>query len=104
MVSDDRLAEMRERTRGPLPLHEWGPKCAGCGVDEYRIDGYCSIECRDYHDDEDVELLLAERDEVRRRLAGLERWAGQQNAGNAFAEQVRLWARSMLSGQELMEP
>ena len=34
---------------GPQPrgLDEWGPVCAGCGDEEFRIDGYCSIECRD---------------------------------------------------------
>lgn len=40
-----------ERTLGWVPIEEWGPKCAGCGADEYRIDGYCSVDCRDYHDD-----------------------------------------------------
>jgi hypothetical protein len=28
-------------------IDEWGPKCARCGGEEYRIDGYCSIYCRD---------------------------------------------------------
>lgn len=34
---------------GPRPKSrdEWGPVCAGCGAQEFRIDGYCSIECRD---------------------------------------------------------
>jgi len=30
-----------------LPIEQWGPVCAGCGAGEFRIDGYCSIECRD---------------------------------------------------------
>ena len=36
---------------GPIPrgLSQWGPACANCGADEYRIDGYCSMECRDVH-------------------------------------------------------
>ena len=63
------LAEQaKERSRGPLPIDEWGPKCAGCGADEYRIDGYCSVECRDYHDEELAEPFLALLD----RLAATE--------------------------------
>lgn len=27
-----------------------GGKCLRCGDDEFRIDGYCSIYCRDMHD------------------------------------------------------
>ncbi len=34
----------------PRSLDEWGPVCVGCGADEYRIDGFCSCECRDRHD------------------------------------------------------
>ena len=55
----DRLAEIEARTRGWIPIAEWGPKCAGCGGDEFRLDGYCSLECRDFHSDEDIEWLLA---------------------------------------------
>lgn len=51
--------QTRIRTRGWLPLSEWGPVCAGCGGDEFRLDGYCSLECRDYHSDEDMEVVLA---------------------------------------------
>lgn len=29
-------------------------------------------------------------------IVRLERWAGEQNAGNAFAGQVRMWAQSKL--------
>jgi hypothetical protein len=52
--------DLRERVEGvlsdwlgkqerPMPrgVEEWGPDCVGCGDDEYRIDGFCSIECRD---------------------------------------------------------
>lgn len=46
------------RTRGYLPLRDWGPVCAGCGGGEFRLDGYCSLECRDYHSDEDFEDVL----------------------------------------------
>lgn len=35
-----------------LPLGEWGPACARCGGEEYRIDGYCSFECRDTQGDD----------------------------------------------------
>ena len=34
----------------PKSIEEWGPECVGCGADEYRIDGFCSCECRDRHD------------------------------------------------------
>jgi len=43
--------------KGYLPISEWGPVCAGCGVDEFRIDGYCSIECRDWHDQQEYAAL-----------------------------------------------
>ncbi len=58
-MTDERLTDIHRRTRGSLPIDQWGPKCNGCGDDEFRIDGYCSIECRDYHSDGDVEELLA---------------------------------------------
>lgn len=45
------------RTKNWLPLDQWGPICEGCGGDEFRIDGFCSIECRDYHCDEEVGVL-----------------------------------------------
>lgn len=48
------------RPSGSLPRDEWGPDCAGCGNEEYRIDGYCSIECRDNH--EVIGELLASLD------------------------------------------
>lgn len=34
---------------------------------------------------------------TREHLEALERWAGEQNAGNAFAEQVRWWALTRLA-------
>lgn len=46
-----------------LPIEEWGPTCARCGSDEYRIDGYCTVECRDLAEVE------AERDAVQRNAA-----------------------------------
>jgi len=29
-------------------------KCARCGADEWRQDGYCSVECRDLHEVEHI--------------------------------------------------
>ena len=66
MIPPERMSELLQRTRGWIPRDQWGPVCAGCGGDgyelkrdhEFRIDGYCSIECRDFHSDEDVEYLL----------------------------------------------
>ena len=34
---------------------------------------------------------------IRSELAAVERWASQQNAGNAFAAQVQMWATSKLA-------
>lgn len=34
----------------PRSSKEWGPVCVGCGSDEFRIDGFCSIECRDRYE------------------------------------------------------
>ncbi len=34
----------------PASLEEWGSECAGCGEAEYRVDGFCSIECRDRYE------------------------------------------------------
>lgn len=34
---------------------------------------------------------------LREHLEALARWAGEQNAGNAFAEQVRMWALARLA-------
>jgi hypothetical protein len=53
----DIQAIIAKRTQGWLPRDDWGPRCAGCGAEEYRIDGYCSSECRDYHDDDDIRVL-----------------------------------------------
>ena len=48
---------------------------------------------RDLHADALTEVTrLTER--VARELNTLEKWAGEQNAGNAFADQVRMWALS----------
>jgi hypothetical protein len=72
------VAELRQqasdRSRGYMPIDDWGPACVGCGQDEFCIDGYCSVECRDYHDEElapaVLELLRALEllRSVRRRL------------------------------------
>ena len=57
---------------------------------------------RDLHADALTEVArLTER--VARELNTLEKWAGEQNAGNAFADQVRMWAlskRAALSPKE----
>ncbi len=37
-------------------------RCARCGADEFRVDGYCSVECRDMHE---VEV---ERDRLREAI------------------------------------
>lgn len=35
----------------PIPKwSEWGPTCANCDTDEYRVDGYCSVDCEVYHE------------------------------------------------------
>ncbi len=51
--------EAERRSRGWLPLDKWGPVCAGCGADEYRLDGYCSLECRDFHSDDETAAVYA---------------------------------------------
>lgn len=52
-----RLTAMEKAVRDELgdparsqPRDEWGPACAGCGDTEYRIDGFCSCDCRDRHE------------------------------------------------------
>jgi hypothetical protein len=73
-VADERqeiAAIVEKRTRGWLPLSEWGPTCHGCGADEFRIDGYCSIECRDHHDDENIAALAASLAEREQQVAAL---------------------------------
>ena len=32
---------------GIVSRDDWGPTCARCGDPEFRIDGFCSIYCRD---------------------------------------------------------
>jgi hypothetical protein len=34
-------------------MKNWGPNCKRCGDEEFRIDGYCSIYCRDMAEVED---------------------------------------------------
>jgi len=38
-------------------------RCERCGADEFRVDGYCSVECRDMRE---VEV---ERDKLRSAIA-----------------------------------
>ena len=34
----------------PRSIKEWGPVCARCGKEEYRINGYCTEYCEDIHE------------------------------------------------------
>ena len=48
-------------------------KCKRCGTDESRIDGFCSIECRDAFDyEEEIAELQDANTELRARIAELE--------------------------------
>ena len=48
-------------------------KCKRCGTDENRIDGFCSIECRDAFDyEEEIAELQDANTELRARIAELE--------------------------------
>ena len=53
-------------------------KCKRCGADENRIDGFCSIECRDAFDyEEEIAELQDANTELHSRIAELEekqRW------------------------------
>jgi hypothetical protein len=74
---DARLREVDERVRQVISAHiglpyrsaptsrdEWGPRCAGCDADEFRHDGYCSMECRDSHAfAADILTALTEKEE-----------------------------------------
>ena len=48
-------------------------KCKRCGTDESRIDGFCSIECRDAFDyEEEIAELQDANTELHSRIAELE--------------------------------
>ena len=53
-------------------------KCKRCGTDESRIDGFCSIECRDaFSYEEEIAELQDANTELHSRIAELEekqRW------------------------------
>lgn len=51
-ISDALAVVDGEASGGPIPASrdQWGPVCASCGNEEYRVDGYCSVECRDRHE------------------------------------------------------
>lgn len=71
-LSTERLAEIAcRRALQYVPLDDWGPVCAGCGAAEYRLDGFCSMRCRDFHCDEDVPELLAHVAALESELAPL---------------------------------
>ena len=64
------VQEIKERRcKDWLALDQWGPVCHGCGAEEFRIDGYCSIECRDFHSDDDIPILVAHIAALERQLA-----------------------------------
>ena len=54
------MGEVEQRRPVPQTMDDWGPDCVRCGADEYRIDGYCSCECRDT---DELEREIQDRDE-----------------------------------------
>ena len=50
---------------------------------------------------ENAGLLLLKLQRIKEDYLSLSRWAGQQNAGNAFATQVRMHADSMIAQWDL---
>ena len=54
---------------GIVSRDDWGPTCARCGDPEFRIDGFCSIYCRD----------MAELEAEIKRLEVIERQAIEQS-------------------------
>lgn len=96
-LSAERLAEIRERrAMGWLPLDEWGPKCAGCGADEYRLDGFCSLRCRDEHCDDDIPELLEHIAALDESLAAMVE--DDQRCRDAIQRQIRELAKTVLDG------
>lgn len=66
----DYTAGVADRRPVPRSRDEWGPDCVRCGADEYRIDGYCSCECRDSDElEREILRLETELDEARAALA-----------------------------------
>ena len=57
-MDEKQLAEIRKRAEENRA--KWGPTCARCGDAEFRVDGYCSIYCRDMAEvEEEVQNLRA---------------------------------------------
>lgn len=79
-----------------LPRDEWGPKCVRCGDDEYRIDGYCSIYCRDMAEVEQECNQL--RDVIAGLLDGLD--ANSDERGGLTNEQ---WERLIQAARQHLE-
>ena len=47
-------------------------KCARCGADEFRLDGYCSVYCEDMHEaEQEIAALKLENKRLRDGLGGL---------------------------------
>lgn len=93
----------------PLGRDEWGPTCAGCGADEYRIDGFCSCECRDrYEFAWEIREALARDTQVR------EEWPQIEGApdcrplrgipSDTLRYELESRARSIASCQEPAQP
>jgi hypothetical protein len=89
-----------DRTKGSLPIAEWGPMCEGCGSGEFRIDGYCSCECREYHDDVDVEELGGIIDSLASALAEAERQRDEARYERDDEQAARITAEHRIRGHE----
>ena len=72
-----------------LPINEWGPDCARCGKDEFRIDGYCSIYCRDMAEAERLQGKLPKMSDEEKRAYD---WALEQKFPSVSARYARLLA------------
>ncbi len=47
-------------------------RCARCGADEFRVDGYCSCECRNMHGvEQERDAAVAQRDAAVALLRGV---------------------------------
>ena len=55
-MDEEQLAEIRKRAEENRA--KWGPTCARCGDAEFRVDGYCSIYCRDMAEVEEENARL----------------------------------------------
>ena len=66
-LQDDKCTSPEGREPGwPMPVSERPEplsvkRCARCNEDEFRIDGFCSVECRDYDEYEREIASLTEK-------------------------------------------